>query len=317
LGVTFDEFSGESLQMEEMKKAFEVLNKLNLIETSDGAELINLEKYNLGKVLVRKKDGSTLYITRDIGAAKGRYDRYHFDEMIYVVASQQNLHFQQLFKILELMNYDWAPKCRHINFGMIQGMSTRKGNVVFLSDILHEAQAKVVEVMKEKKRYDINKNPDATASSVGVAAVLVQDLSAKRGKDYEFDWNRITKFDGNTGPYLLYTYARLCSILRNADVSLNNNADLSLLKEPECSVLTLTLYRYPTILQNAMKTLEPLTLISYLFELCRSISSAISVIQVKGEEQALAEARLVLYACSQAVLANGLKIAGITPVEEM
>lgn len=145
---------------------------------------------------MQKSDGATLYITRDIAAATTRYEQYNFDTMYYVVAAQQDLHFQQLFKTLELLGKEYAPKCKHINFGMVQGMSTRSGNVVFLSDILNGAKETMLNVMKEnQEKFKEIEDPEETAYIVGLSAVVVQDLSAKRIRDYEFSWERVCSFE--------------------------------------------------------------------------------------------------------------------------
>jgi arginyl-tRNA synthetase len=143
-----------------------------------------LQPYNLPKLLVQKSDGASLYITRDIAAASTRYNEFNYDQMYYVVAAQQDLYFQQLFKILELLEKEYAPNCKHINFGMVQGMSTRTGNVVFLSDILKGAKEAMMAVMKENAgKFAEIENPEETAFAIGLSAVIVQDLSAKRIKD--------------------------------------------------------------------------------------------------------------------------------------
>lgn len=166
-----------------MQKVSQMLKEKNISEESEGAVIVDLTKHSkkLGKAIVQKKDGTTLYLTRDIGAAMERYEQYKFDKMIYVVASQQDLHLQQLFKILSLLEFDWADRVQHINFGMVLGMSTRKGTVVFLDDILAEAKDRMHEVMKKnEEKYKQVENPDAIADTVGRTGVMIQDMSGKR-----------------------------------------------------------------------------------------------------------------------------------------
>lgn len=152
-----------------------------MLQESDGALIIDLNQYKLDVAVVQKKDGTTLYITRDIGAAIERYEKYKFDAMYYLVASQQDLHLKQLFKILELMGFEWVGRCRHINFGMVSGMSTRKGTAVFLDDILEQTKESMHEVMKQnEKKYSQIENPDKVADIIGISAVMIQDMSAKR-----------------------------------------------------------------------------------------------------------------------------------------
>lgn len=197
LNVEFDIYSGESQYMEGMKRALNRLKEKQLLTESKGAMIVDLEKYKLTPAIVQKADGATLYITRDIAAAWERYDEFKFDQMIYTVAAAQNLHFQQLFKILDLSGFEWSKKCQHINFGMVNGMSTRRGTVVFLEDILDEAKTVMHEVMQKNERvYSQIEKPLETADIIGTSAVIIQDFGARRIKDYEFNWDRMTSFQG-------------------------------------------------------------------------------------------------------------------------
>jgi arginyl-tRNA synthetase len=230
LGVSFDIFSGESQVSDGMEAAFEVMKAKNLLFVNEGATLIDLEPYGkaLGKCLIKKRDGTSLYITRDVAAAKGRFDKHQFDKMIYVVGDAQMHHFAQLFQVLKLMDYDWAARCEHVGFGLVNGMSTRKGTAVFLEDILAEAKDVMLEVMKKNEdKFKEVPDPETAADIVGMSAVIVQDLSAKRRKNYDFNWDRMTAFEGETGPYLQYSHARLSSIMRKAGVGLHVDADVS------------------------------------------------------------------------------------------
>jgi arginyl-tRNA synthetase len=188
LNVEFDVYSGESQMSEGMKEAVKLMEEKKLLTTDEkGGEIVDLSKFKLGTAVIKKKDGATLYITRDLAAAKARSEEYKFDKSIYVVAAQQDLHFKQLFKMLEMMGYEWSTKCVHVNFGMVNGMKTRKGQVVFLEEILNEAKAVMLEKMQENKMGKLEEveNPEQTADIVGLSAVVVQDLSAKRIKDYD------------------------------------------------------------------------------------------------------------------------------------
>ena len=172
LNVHFDIYSGESQVNEGMKRALVMLREKGLLQESEGAQIIDLEKEKLGKVVVEKKDGTALYITRDIGAALERHEQYKFDKMYYVVAAPQELHLRQLFKILEKLGFDWSKKCEHISFGLVQGMSTRKGTAVFLDDILEETQERMHEQMRQnEKKYAQIENPDQVAAQIGLSAV--------------------------------------------------------------------------------------------------------------------------------------------------
>eukprot|EP01133_Synstelium_polycarpum_P008033 gene8033-9437_t len=318
LNVSFDIYSGESLMCDGMVKEYAKLEEKNLVEESEGAMVIDLKEKALGKVLVKKRDGSTLYITRDIAAANHRKEEIKFDKMIYVVASQQELHFRQLFKIVNLMGYPWFKDLTHVGFGMVKGMSTRKGTVVFLEDILNESKSTMLEIMeKNKEKMAEIENPDEVADIIAVSAVVMQDFSAKRHKDYEFNMDRMLSSEGDTGPYLQYAHARLCSMERKNEIPLNPNANLALLTEPEANNLAVQIGRWPEVVQLAYSQLEPNTIAVYLFDLCHSISSANNVLWIKGREHALAEARIAIFYCAKVVLANGLKLLGLRPLERM
>jgi len=304
-----------------MKEELQLLEDMKMLTIDEGATVVDMEEQKLGKVLVKKKDGSTLYITRDIAAAHWRHGTYHFNKMIYVVAAQQNLHFQQLFAILDKMKYGWSKDCTHINFGMVKGMSTRKGNVVFLTDILDEAKTTMLDVMKQnEKKFSEITDPETVADVIGISAVIIQDLAARRIKDYPMDWARMTSFEGDTGPYLQFAHARLCSMERKAGeqgITVNPSADLALLVEKEAFDICAHIARFPSVLQNSLSQMEPCVIVNYLFGLCHSISAALEKIRVVGREKNVAEARLLVYWAARITLANGLKILGLKPLERM
>ncbi|KAL8745881.1 MAG: hypothetical protein Q9190_002027 [Brigantiaea leucoxantha] len=324
LNIHYDHYSGESqVEMERMERAAKQLEESGVSENSQGAVIVDLTKNpktkKLGKALVRKKDGSTLYLTRDIGEAVKRHELYNFDKMIYVVASQQDLHLAQLFKILELMGHqDVAEKCQHVNFGMVQNMSTRKGTVKFLDDILRDVGEKMHEVMqKNQAKYEQVENPEQTADTLGITAVMVQDMTGKRINGYEFSLERMTSFEGDTGPYLQYAHARLCSITRKAGLTSQDleSADLSLLSESHAINLIRALSSWPDVVQNTLKTQEPVTVLSYLFKMTHMLSSSYDVLKVVGSEAELKKARMALYEAARQVLNNGMKLLGLDPVE--
>lgn len=335
LNIRYDEYSGESqIKDESMDEAAKIMEEKKVSEPSEGAVLVDLEKYDkkLGKVLVKKRDGTSLYITRDIGAAVERYEKHHFDKMIYVVASQQDVHLASLFKILDLMGHkELAKRCSHINFGMVLGMSTRKGTAKFLDDILETVGEKMHEVMKTNQaKYEQVENPDQTADTLGISAVMVQDMRGKRINNYEFDMERMCSFEGDTGPYLQYAHARLCSIMRRVGATLHpdqdaktvmataedfSDVDLSLLQERHAIELMRTLAQWPDVFLNTMKTLEPTTILTYLFKMTHMISSSYDHLQVVGSEEKLMKARAALYFASRQVLGNAMRLLGLNPVE--
>lgn len=326
LNIAFDDYSGESQVKEEsMEAAAKTMEAQKVSEESQGAIVVDLAKYQkkLGKALVRKRDGTSLYLTRDIGAARERLDRYHFDKMIYVVASQQDLHLAQLFKILELMGGEYAEvskRCQHINFGMVLGMSTRKGTAKFLDDILRDVGEKMHDVMRSNAdKYAQVENPEQTADILGISAVMVQDMSGKRINNYEFDLNRMTSFEGDTGPYLQYAHARLCSIARRAGLSDEEleSADWSLLHEKHAVDVVRSLAQWPDVFNNTLKTQEPITVLTYLFKMTHQLSSSYEVLSVVRAEGEVKKARAALYECARQVLHNGMTVLGLTPVDRM
>ncbi|KAK6873024.1 Arginine--tRNA ligase, cytoplasmic [Candida tropicalis] len=323
LNIKYDVYSGESqVPQEKMKEATKMFEDKGLIDIDRGAKLIDLTKFNkkLGKALVEKSDGTSLYLTRDVGEAIKRYETYKFDKMIYVIAAQQDLHCAQFFEILKQMGFDWAKNLEHVNFGMVQGMSTRKGTVVFLDNILQETKEKMHEVMqKNEEKYAQIEDPDKIADLIGISAVMIQDMQSKRIHNYEFKWDRMTSFEGDTGPYLQYAHSRLCSIQRKSGISIEEleHANFDLLVEPCAVNLVRTLAQYPDIIKRAVNSLEPSTIVTYLFNLTHIVSQCYDILWVAGQEKDLAVARLALYEATRQVVNNGMKLLGLTPVERM
>lgn len=321
LNVEFEEYSGESCFEHGMMDRVAELEQMGLLVDSQGAKVVDLDPYKLGKAIIIKKDGATLYLTRDIAAANERFERLKLDKAIYVIASQQDLHMQQLFKIMELSNRPWAKNMVHINFGMVLGMSTRKGKVEFLEDVLNDAKNTMHEVMKENPaKYAEIADPEATSDILAISAIVVQDMAAKRVKDYKWELERVTKFEGDTGPYLQYAHSRLRSIERKAAEVIGSDlskADLSLLTEKEAVSLALLIARYPDVVQEARITTEPCTVINYLMLLSRSISTALDRLWVMNQEADLSLARVALYTAARITLGNGLRLIGLKPLDRM
>jgi len=322
LNIRYDDYSGESqVKDESMAAAAKIMQEKGVSEDSDGAVIVDLTKYSkkLGKAVVQKKDGTSLYLTRDIGAMRERYDKYHFDKMIYVVASQQDLHLAQLFKIVEAMGFkDISSRCLHINFGMVLGMSTRKGTVKFLNDILADVSDKMHEVMRSNPdKYAQVEDPEKTADILGISAVMVQDMTGKRINNYTFDLARMTSFEGDTGPYLQYAHARLSSIMRKASYTSEADVagfDAELLNEKHATDLIRSLAQWPDVFLQTLKTLEPITVLTYLFKMTHALSSSYDHLQVVGSEDQLKKARLALYASARQVLGNGMRLLGLSPL---
>ncbi|KAK7417217.1 arginyl-tRNA synthetase [Neonectria magnoliae] len=329
LNIEFDVYSGESQVPEsDMENAAKVLHDKGVSEDSDGAVLIDFSKHvpgkpgkGLEKAVIRKRDGTALYLTRDISELLNRQKKYDFNHIIYVVASAQDLHLKQLFKTIELMGHeDIAKKCQHINFGLVLGMSTRKGTVKFLDDILRDVGDTMHEVMKKNEtKYAQIEDPAAVADILGISSVMVQDMSGKRINNYKFNMETMTSFEGDTGPYLQYAHARLCSIRRKVGLSDEelDSADLSLLTEKHATDLVRLLGQWPDVVQNTLKTLEPTTILTYLFRMTHVISSSYDHLRIVGSEKELQKARMALYDSARTVLSNGMKLLGLTPVVRM
>ncbi|THU96227.1 arginyl-tRNA synthetase [Dendrothele bispora CBS 962.96] len=325
LNVKFDAYIGESMVGKEwMDKAVERLNEMNLIDEVNGARLVNLEKWKMGKAVVRKKDGTSIYLTRDIGGAIERYEKYKFDRMIYVISSQQDLHVAQFFKVLELMEFPWAKNCMLVNYGLVQGMSTRKGTVVFLDQIIREAAQVMHEQMqKNDEKYKAVEDPEYTSLELGITGVKIQDMAAKRINNYTFNWDRMLSFEGDTGPYLQYAHVRLASIGRKNPQLLPlpapSQIDITTLTQsPHAREIAFLLGSYPDVVKTALRTHEPSGVVTFAFRLSHAISSAWETVVVKGEEDVeKARARMWLYECAREVLAAAMRVLSLTPLERM
>ncbi|PWY71687.1 arginyl-tRNA synthetase [Aspergillus heteromorphus CBS 117.55] len=325
LNIDFDVYSGESqIKQESMSNAYQMMEKAGVSEKSEGAVIVDFTKHGakkLGKAIIVRKDGTPLYLTRDIGAIMERDETYKFDKMIYVVAMQQDLHLAQLFKITELMGLkDLAGRCQHVNFGMVRGMSTRKGTVKFLDDILRDVRDKMHEVMKKNnEKYEQVADPEGTADILGMSSVMVQDMTGKRINGYDFNLDAMTSFEGDTGPYLQYAHARLCSIVRKSGLNVEelDSANLDLLTETHAADLARMLAQWPDVLLNTTKTLEPTTILTYLFRMTHVLSSSYDVLKVVGSEPELKKARMALYESARQVLHNGMRVLGLSPVARM
>ena len=327
LGIEFDSYNGESFYSDKMPRFVKELEEKGLLEESRGAHIVDLEKYGLGVALITKSDGSTLYITRDIAAAVYRKETYDFYKNIYVVASQQNLHFQQWIQILELMGYEWARDCVHVPFGLVSledgTMSTRHGRVVFLEDVLNRAVEQTKEIIREK---GVNTdNIDETARQVGIGAVIFNELLNNRIKDYVFSWSKVLDFNGETGPYVQYTYARCASVLRNAGEEAVKKAmekglagvDAKYLTGESSYALAKLLYRLPQVVAEAGEKFEPSIVTRHIVDIAQSFNRFYhdEHILVDNEEEKAAKLALVISA--KTAIKNGLALLGMEAPERM
>ncbi|XP_064195998.1 probable arginine--tRNA ligase, mitochondrial isoform X1 [Anguilla rostrata] len=320
LGVHFDEYSGESFHQSQAKEVLRQLKDQGLLQTTEkGTGVVDLspaKDMSYYSTVVRS-DGTSLYITRDIAAAIARKEKYAFDEMIYVTDKSQSGHFQQMFQILQAVGYEWAQSCLHVPFGLVQGMKTRQGEVVFLEDVLDEARARMLRNMKESRTTKDLEDPEDTAQEVGISALIVQDFKGPLVSDYAFSWDQVLQAQGNTGVFLQYTHARLRSLIRMHEGSLEAVFDPQLLQE-QCSINILQhLLRYDEVLYRSLQDLQPKHLVNFLMTLCHLAATAHRALPVKGSPPAQAQARLRLFRGTCTVLANGMRILGITPVEKM
>ncbi|MEG0901930.1 MAG: arginine--tRNA ligase, partial [Clostridia bacterium] len=298
LGVTFDSYNGEAFFNDKMGRVIDELTQKKLLTVSEGASIVDLDEEHTGMppCLVLKKDGATLYATRDIAAALWRMDEYHFDKCLYVVAYQQDLHFRQWFKVIEKMGYEWAKDLVHVAFGMIsyegQSLSTRKGHVVFLEELLLSAKEKALKIIEEKSPNLENK--DEIARQVGIGAVIYADLQNNRIKDIDFSWDRALSFEGETGPYVQYTHARCCSVLRRAAELDPAEPEYAALEDDYAQELLRQLSRFPAAVREAAERYEPSIMTRTVTELCKAYNKFYYENRILDAESGVREARVRL-----------------------
>ena len=317
LGIKFDVFEAESEYNKKAKVVQQDLQKTGLLKKSEGALVIDLEKYNLGTSLIEKTDGTTLYSTRDLAAATERYKKYKFDKMIYETGQEQNLHFNQFFKILELMGNKWAKDCIHVDHGLYldkkgKKFSTRKGKTVFLKDVFDEttelAKKEIVKRAGKISKDELEKR----ALKVAIAAIFYGDLKSNRTNNITFDIKKFISFDGDTGPYILYSYARAGSILKKA--AEDKKFEVHELEEKEVELVK-KISQFSEVVNNAQRNLNPSLIANYSYQLAQTFNEFYHACKVIGSEQE--SFRLALVQAFRLTLKNSLKLLGIETVEEM
>ena len=319
LDIEFDSYAGESFYSDKMDSVIETLKDKKLLVQSQGTNVVDLEEYNMPPALITKNDGSTLYMTRDLAAAIYRKNTYDFDKCIYVVGSQQSLHFQQLFKVLELMGYEWSKDLIHVPFGMValeEGtMSTRKGRVVFLEDVLKQAVEKTKEIVLSKNPNA--KNVEQIAKQVGVGAVVFQELSNSRIKDYTFSWSRTLSFEGETGPYVQYTHARCCAVLRKAEEEVTTDINYNLLSDGDGAEVLKVIGSFNKSILAAMRKNEPHIITRFVLDLAQAFNKFYHDNPILVEDAELRKARLALVAATRQTIENALALLGMHAPERM
>ena len=318
LGIHFDSYAGESFYNDKMGRVVDELREKGLLKLDQGAQIVDLSEYKMPPCIILRSDGATLYATRDIAAALYRKDTYDFAKCLYVVAYQQDLHFRQWFKVVELLGYDWAKDLIHVSFGMVSGtegaFSTRKGNMVKLRDVLSAACEKTLEIIREKSP-DLE-DKETIAAQVGIGALIWNSLYNGRIKDVVFDWDAVLNFDGETGPYAQYTHARACSVLRKASYA-PAEMDYSVLTDAESSAVISALGAFPDAVVEAMEKNEPYLVTRAVMRICTAFNRFYYEQRIMADDAAVRQARLALTDATRQVIAIGLGLIGIAAPERM
>ncbi|MCT4611781.1 MAG: arginine--tRNA ligase [Clostridia bacterium] len=321
LGVDFDSYAGESFYSDKMPAVLKELREKKIVKEDNGAEIVDFESFgeNLPTALITKSDGSSLYITRDMAAAIYRKNTYKFEKNIYVVGSEQSLHFKQWIKTLDLMGKEWANDCVHVGYGLIHlaegKMSTRKGTIVKLEDVLNKSIEKTLEIINDKNPNLPNK--ELVAKQVGVGAIVFQDLFNNRIKDYTFDWDKTLSFEGESGPYVQYTHARACSILRKFNDMDLLDINYSLIKDDEVINIINILSKYETTIIQAGEKLEPYIITRFSAELAKAFNKFYHDYSISDSDEETKRARLSIVYAVKTVLKSSLALIGVEAPEEM
>ena len=319
LGITFDSYNGESFYTDKMPAEIEKIRNAGILTIDDGASVVNLEAYKMPPCLILKRDGSTLYPTRDIAAAAYRKSTYNFDKCIYVTSAGQSLHFAQWFKVVELMGYDWSDRLVHVPYGTVSlggaKLATRTGNVVLLKDLFAEAIEKVKRITEEKNSAAAGN--DEVTEAVGVGAVIFYYLSGSRIHDINFSLADALSFDGNTGPYAQYTYARTCSLLEKAgEVSVFSAKDADLTDEERALARTLALF--PERVEEALTEYEPSVITRYILDLCAAFNRFYHECQIlSADDEATRKNRIAMVAATNTVLGRALHLICLKTPEKI
>ena len=321
LGIDFDSYNGESFYRDKTAAVVDRIQSANLLTESEGAKIVNLESYDMAPFLILKNDGSSIYATRDLAAIFYRKETYNFEKCLYVTGQEQKLHFAQVFKVVELLGNDWAKdQLVHIPYGLVSlegaKLSTRSGNIIYAEDILLEAISKIREIIEEKNPNIPDK--DETAKKIGVGAVLFNDLYNQRIKDVSFKWEKLLNFDGETGPYVQYTYARCASILRKVEnFSPSTDIDCSLITDAEAIELLKEISRFPKVVLDASEKYEPSVVARFAVDVAQSFNKYYNACRINVEDEALRNSRVTLVHLTKKTIKDALLLLGIQCPEQM
>ena len=317
LGVEFDSLNGEAFYNDKMDEGIKILEEKGLLEESKGASIVNLDDVNLPPAMIKKSDGATLYITRDIATAMYRARTYNFVKSIYVVGQEQSNHFRQLKAVLKKMGFDWSDDMTHVDFGLVtknrQKLSTRKGNIILLEPTLQEAISRAKSQIEDKNPELENK--EAVAHAVGVGAVKFYDLKTDRRNGYDFDLEAMVSFEGETGPYIQYAYARIQSILRKADFTPDANADYRLNDAESWEIIKL-LQDFSRVVKRAADNYEPSLIAKYAISLAQAFNKYYAHTRILDESPER-DSRLALSYSTAVVLKESLRLLGVDAPEKM
>lgn len=323
LDITFDSYAGESFYTDKMPEVVDLLTEKGLLEESDGAKVVRMDDDSVPPCIILKSDGTTIYATRDLAAAIYRKRTYDFSKCLYVVGTPQALHFRQVFSVLGKMGYEWANDCKHVGFGYVRFpdkvLSTRHGDVVLLEDVLHESIEKTKEVIKNSSTSKNIEDPDDAAEKIGVGAILYSFLKNGREKDIIFTWDDILDFEGESGPYVQYAYARGKSVLRKAgeDGIVYSDADLTLAVSNEEFELIKLINAYENAVRDAAYRYEPCFVTRYVTDLAQAFNKFYNTCGIMKADGELRKARLMLTEAACVCIKSALYLIGVRVVEKM
>lgn len=320
LNISFDSYAGESFYSDKMQEVVDLLDEKNLLTDSDNAKVVTLDEKNMPPCIIVKSDGATIYATRDLAAAIYRHRTYNFYKNIYVVGTPQALHFNQIFSVLDKMGYDWAKNCEHVGFGLVKfadkKLSTRHGDVVFLEDVLNESIEKTGEIIAANSPDMENK--DEVAKKIGIGAILYTFLKNSRERDIVFSWDDMLDFEGESAPYVQYSYARAKSILRRSETDYSS-PDYSLVTSDDEYALVSLLAGFGDAVKDAADKNEPFFINRYVTSLARAFNkfyNSYPILKSDVDEETR-KARLALVANTAQVIKTALGLLGIETVESM